>query len=306
MSSDNGLIGASAYRKPGVPYYIENVTDPVLLEPVLIAPVTLRSADRAANAELTVGGLAAGVAGPYTGSIQLNPGASSAGAAAVGVNVKSAANGVSVEIGTDAATNNQLFIAGPDGLSEVNDGTYNQPVKFLPIAINAVSNPVFNRDPANTSEILRCSQAGIAYLNGGGLGNVSFQVPKAGFYTLLTEIRLQNGATPTIAIPAQQAGGVLVQPAIFGSIELNLSFASGGGVVVVPYGTLEYSGGSMYNSNCFEANQGYTSTSANTYYLVPSVIYSLSLLAYNGASPNGQWNIGENGQIKAEMICLTA
>lgn len=307
MSSDNGLIGASAYRKPGVPYYLENVTDTVLEEPVLIAPITLRSADKAANAELTVGGLAAGVAGPYTGSIQLNPGASSAGNAEVGVNIKSAANGVSVEIGTNAATDNQLFIAGPAGLSEVYDGTYNQPVKFLPLTINAVSSPLFNRDPANTYEIFRCTQAGIASLNAGGVGNITFTVPKAGFYNLLFEFKMANAATPTIVIPAQTSGGVLVQPAIFGSIEVNLSFPAGsGGVTVVPYGTIELSGGSVYNTNCFEANQGFTSTFTNTYYLIPTQPYTLSIITYNGVSPNGTWNIGENGQLKAELICLTA
>jgi hypothetical protein len=247
--------------------------------------------------------LAAGVAGPYTGSIQLNPGASSAGGAEVGVNIKSAANGVSVEVGTNAATGNQLFIAGPQGLSEVNDGTYNPPVQFLPITINSVSNPAFQPDSSNPSEVFRCAQAGVDIANAGSPANVSFTVPKNGFYTLLVELRLQNPLSTTdVSFPV-----VAGDPApIFGSIEFNLSFASGEGVIVVPYGTLEFGGASMYVSNLFTANQGYSTTSANTYYLTTAQPYTMSLLTYKPTLAANNWSIGSAGQLKAELICLTA
>lgn len=87
-------------------------------------------------------------ASEYGGSFTFNPGSNTpAGGAGVGVNIKSTpyvgatgagVAGVSVEIGTDGATagatagkvQNHLYIAGTNGLSEVNDPVYN-PVQLF-------------------------------------------------------------------------------------------------------------------------------------------------------------------------------
>ena len=299
-----GLIACQQTRPNTVDSYYLKKGEPIPA-PVLVSAVDILSADGEASARLIVDGLASGVPGPYTGSLTIEPGASSQGPAPAGLTIRAGADGVSVEVGTNGAgVVNTMFIAGADGLSEVNDGTYNQPVKFLPVTINAVSNPAFARDSANTSEVFRCAQAGVDIANAGSPANVSFTVPKNGFYTLLTEIRLQNGAVPDIVLPEVTPGAS--EPSIFGSMELNLQFPSGEGVITVPYGTLEWSGASFYNSNCFTANQGFTTTTANTYYLTTAQPYTMNFLTYKPTLAVGNWNIGSAGQIKAELICLTA
>lgn len=133
MSSDNGLIGADAFRKPGVPYYLQD-DNAVINQPTLVSNVTVRSADGNGAATMRVSGYQAGAPYAYTGAINLSPGASSQGPAADGLTIRAIEDGVSVEIGTDAQAVNQLFIAGPDELSQVYDEKYNPVIKLAPVA----------------------------------------------------------------------------------------------------------------------------------------------------------------------------
>lgn len=297
MSSDNGLIGSSAYRKPGVPYYMQEGAEVVLRQPTLVAPITLESFDEAAQAIMTVRGLTAGVPVPYTGGVSINPGASSLGTAPAGLNIHSIANGVAVEVGTDTATANTLSIAGPAGLARVYDETYNQPVALQPITMVSV-NPLCAPAAGNTSEIFRCGQAAVAAADS-GLGQANqFRVPKTGFYALQMEVSLFNGpapAPPAINVPAIVSGGIDV----YGSMELTIAESA----VVIPYGTREIVGGSIFSSDCLLADNGFDSTFQALYLLDATKTY-VFVLSVSRPAGSSAWNIGPNGQIKAELIAM--
>jgi hypothetical protein len=289
MSSDNGLMGAAAYRKPGVPYYLTQGAE--IVAPTIRAPIQLKSADEGGEAILTCGGLSAGVPGPYTGSISLQPGPSSSGTAKAGLTVRSGTVGTIVEIGANAEGPNSLFIAGASGVSQVYDETYNQPVSLQPIT-KTTTNP--NLTPANPEEILRSGQAGVAAAIAapGTIFNV-FTVPRTGAYMVQTQISIGNaGATNTVVIPSTLVGGV----PIWKSIALGLQ--EFGTVIPVPYAGFEVIGGDFYADQAFAGNSLVTKTYTSVAILSAATSYAIVLNAEAG------WNIGSGGQIKTELIAM--
>lgn len=147
MSSTNGLMGAAAFRKPGVPYYVENtpglvltgvtindstVNDSVLNDCTLnggtidnmslIAPVPILAADETVSATISVVGSGTP---SYKGALVLESGANaSGGVQTIMTGRTTGATAVSVEIGNNAQTNT-LSIGGASGLSQVFDEIYN-------------------------------------------------------------------------------------------------------------------------------------------------------------------------------------
>jgi hypothetical protein len=102
-----------------------------------VSEIDLESADGTAVAQLSVVGLEGSppALSVYSGSIGLRPGTSSLGAAPAGVNIRSLANGVAVEVGTDGAgIVNTLGVAGADGVSQVYDQLYNPVINGTAVA----------------------------------------------------------------------------------------------------------------------------------------------------------------------------
>lgn len=292
MSSTNGLMGAAAFRKPGVPYYLQDSAEVTLTQPILVAPVTLESFDRQGAATLSVGGEAGGVPGPYTGCINLSPGASSGGPAADGLTIRAIADGVSVEVGTNAQDANILSIAGPSGLSQVNDPIYNPAVSLKALTLSA-TNPLCAPDPANVGELFRCAQAGVAAAAVSAIGT-NFQVPVSGWYSLQIEAKLENAAAPAapnINVPIVAAGGI--------DIGETLTFAVVKGVVVEPYGVQEMVAQEFAASAILVQGGNVIRQYVSQHLFDAAETYSFTL-----RSSSALWNIGTNGQIKAELIAM--
>jgi hypothetical protein len=140
MSSTNGLIAEQASSRPGVPYYLSK--DEPLLNPSLISPVQLLSADLETAAAIECRGYTAGEPTPYSGAIKLLPGASSVGAAAEGLTIRSVGGGTQVEVGTDGEAPNVIAIAGASGLAQVYDEIYNPVIKGTQVAGSSSALPV--------------------------------------------------------------------------------------------------------------------------------------------------------------------
>lgn len=295
MSSDNGLIGSSAYRKPGVPYYLEDGGEAVLRQPTLVAPITLESFDEQAQASLSVSGFEAGAPYPYTGAVRISPGGSSLGPTSDGITVRSVAGGAQVEIGTDSQTVNNLMIAGAQGLSRVYDETYNQPVSLQGLTITNVSaTNVY--DVNNPGEFFRCTQAGVAASVAAAIG-CTVRVPRTGWYMVAAEFALQNGPAPaptTVNVPIDNASGYNIGET------LTMGFyGPTPAVTATPYSIMDIGALDFSQSQILTAGDGpvrqYTwmqlFDSTQTYRFL-----------FKASSPN--WNIGAVGQIKAELIAM--
>lgn len=138
---DNGLVCPEAFSNPQTPYYIDQQAENVIVEPILVSPVVLRSEDLTSQARIecrggdpTPGPVIVPVPGPFTGAIKLLPGASSVGAAAEGMTIRSLGGGTQVLVGTDSQSPNSIVIAGPDGLGQVYDVVYNPVIKLTSVA----------------------------------------------------------------------------------------------------------------------------------------------------------------------------
>ena len=289
MSSDNGLMGAAAFRKPGVPYYAES-QNPVIRQPTLVSPVALQNPAATSTGFLTVGSAAEGV---YEGAISIQPGPNSLNPTGnqVGITVRASTLGVNVEIGDNAQSDNFLYIAGPSGVAQVYDEKYNQPVSLQAIT-KTTTNP--NLTPANPEEILRSGQAGVAAAIAapGTIFNV-FTVPRTGAYMVQTQISIGNaGATNTVVIPSTLVGGV----PIWKSIAIGLQ--EFGTVIPVPYAGFEVIGGDFYADQALAASSLVTKTYTSVAILDSTTSYAIVLNAEAG------WNIGDGGQIKTELIAM--
>lgn len=295
MSSDNGLIGSAAYRKPGVPYYLSDVPNPVIVAPTLIEPVEIKSQDLTTNATLYVDGAAAGA---YQGAINISPGlnatAATGGAGMTIRTIAGAAAGsaaTTVEVGTNAQGPNFLYVAGPAGVSEVYNERYNQPVALQTITIVG-TNPVCA--PTGGAEVFRCAQAGVDAADAGPLVFNRIQVPKTGAYMMQTEIRMGNGAGPnTVVLPSNIVGGVPLWYA------LQMSMTEFGTVIAVPYSSFEVLGGDFQAVETFESNSITIKTYSTVVFLDATKVYTVGLVSGNAA-----WNIGSAGQIKTELIAM--
>jgi hypothetical protein len=220
-------------------------------------------------------------ASEYGGSISLNPSSNSGASAQVGVNIKSAAAGCEVEVGTNGAgIVNTLSIAGVDGLSQVYDGTYNQPVALPVITFPdpPAGNPAHPPEEGNTGEVFRTTAfTGVSQQN-------VFTVAKAAWYGVQTEVRVggTGAVLPIVAgVPAAiQAGISSYEP-----------------LATVPYQKNWISAVDLLTT---DDTSNFTAKVFTTFaYLVPDVEY-----AYSIVSTDTTWNLGVNGQIKAELICF--
>lgn len=289
MSSTNGLMGAAAFRKPGVPYYLQEGAE--IVSPEIRAPIQLKSPDENGEAVLTVGDFAAGVAGPYTGAIFLEPGPSSAGTAKAGLAIRSGAAGTIVEVGANAEGPNLLGIAGASGVGQVYDEIYNQPVALQTITIVA-SDP--DCTPTGGAEIFRCGQAAVAQAGAGTVQFNRIQVPRSGAYMMQTQINMGNGpGANTVVLPSTLVGGVPVWNA------LQISMQEFGTVILVPYAGFEVIGGDFQAIDTFASSSFTVKTYSTVVFLDATKVYAISL-----ASNSPLWNIGDAGQIKVELIAM--
>lgn len=134
MSRDNGLLRPMAFRNPTSAYYLDNKSEIVLTEPILVSPVVLKSADLESQSLIVCRGLDGAVPGPFTGAIKLIPGSSSVGTAAEGITVRSVGGGTQLLVGTDSETPNTVVVAGANGISEVYNQLYNPVIKGTAVA----------------------------------------------------------------------------------------------------------------------------------------------------------------------------
>ena len=277
LNSATGKIAAKY-----LPTFIAND----LLSPVLIAPAS----GTAGNFTLSVDGTNASA---YGGSLSLNPGSNSvAPNGAVGVNIRATANGCAVEVGTDGATGtvNTLGVAGPDGVSEVYNPLYNQPMALRAITLSD-TNALCVPQVGNVGEIFRCAQAGVAAAAAAAVGT-TFEVPRTGFYTLQIEYKLQNAPAPAafdINVPIAPVDGV--------DIGQTLTFTIADGVVVEPYGSSSVGSQEFAVQSIVTQGSGITRRYVSEHLLEAGTEYTFTL-----RSSSALWNIGSAGQIKAELI----
>jgi hypothetical protein len=283
-------MGAAAFRKPGVPYYVQEGAE--IISPEIRAPIQLKSADEGGEAVLQVGGLAAGVAGPYTGAIFLEPGPSDDGPAAAGLAIRSGAGETIVEVGADAEDAALLYIAGPQGVSRVFDEKYNPAVSLKDLTLSA-TNPLCAPDVGNVGELFRCEQAGVAASAVAAIGT-NFEVPVSGWYSLQIEMKLGNSpapAAPDINVPIVAVAGI--------DIGQTLSFAIAQGVVVEPYGLQEMVAQEFAAADIVVQNGNVVRQYVSQHLLEADTTYTFTL-----KSSSALWNIGSQGQLKAELIAM--
>jgi membrane-associated protease RseP (regulator of RpoE activity) len=288
INMDNGLICPEAYSNPQTSYYAD--ADTAIIAPTLVSPITLEAADRTSAAFLTVGGAAEGV---YQGAVSIQSGANGVQAdTQVAITARSAAAGAIVEIGDNAQASNLLYIAGAQGVAQVYDEKYNQPVSLQPITLSATS-PLAQPIVGNVGEIFRCSQAGVAASAVNAIGT-NFQVPRTGWYCLQIEMKLQNAvapAAPDINVPIVAAGGI--------DIGQTLSWAVIQGSVVEPYGLLETVAQEFAAADILVQGGNVVRQYVSQHLLAAGTTYTFTL-----KSSSALWNIGSGGVLKAELIAM--
>lgn len=279
---------------------------PTLVDPVFIQGNPAEGG-LAVPAEIRVPGTTHGDPA-YVGAMKLLPGGNvAAPEGANGIVIRAAAGALPdsvatvVEIGTDAEGPNQLLIAGDDGLGQVYDEKYNQPVALRNVTLSNIS-PTNTVDTANPGEIFRCIQAGVAQSAIAAIG-CNFQVPKTGFYAVAIEVRLGNAPAPasqSIVLPIGVSGGPV--PSVGTNIGGALTFAFTGpdpATTNTPYGVTEV--------NAVELSQTDAYTVGGL--VIKQIMYmqlfdSTELYTFTLKSDNALWNIGTQGQIKAELIAM--
>jgi hypothetical protein len=123
----------------------------------------------------------------------------------------------------------------------------------------------------------------------------SFAVPKTGWYALQTEVKLGNAplpAAPTINVPITvTAGGV--------NLGETLSFAFADGVVIEPYGLMEVTSNELAVADILVANTVTVRVYTSLHLFEAGNTYTFTMRAGSAV-----WNIGDGGQIKAELIAM--
>lgn len=286
MSNKNGLLAPQAtHGNPEISYYARADA------PVIVEPLFIEAKDKTTTAALYVDGAASGA---YQGAINIVPGGNGVSAIpAAGITIRTgAAQSTIAEVGTNTIANNLLLIAGTSGTGQVYDEVYNQPVALQPITLSA-TNPLCAPTVGNVGEIFRCSQAGVAASAVSAIGT-NFQVPKTGWYALQMEVKLGNAPAPaptTINVPITVSAGV--------NLGELLSFAIAQGVVNEPYGLMEVSSNEMCVSEVLTQNSIVVRNYASLHLFTAGTTYTFSLRATSAL-----WNIGDAGQIKAELIAM--
>lgn len=288
MSGKNGLMCPEAYANPETPYYAD--ADTAIVAPTLVSPIALEAADRTSTGFMTVGGLAEGA---YQGAVSIQSGANGVQPATqVCLTGRSTATGCIVEVGDNAQAVNQLRIAGPSGTSLVNDPVYNPAASLKALTLSA-TNPLCAPTPGNVGELFRCAQAGVAASAAAAIGT-NFQVPATGWYCLQIEMALGNApapAAPDINVPIVAAGGI--------DIGQTLSWAIIQGVVVEPYGLLETVAQEFAAADILVQGGNVVRQYNSQHLLAAGTTYTFTL-----KSSSALWNIGTNGQLKAELIAM--
>jgi hypothetical protein len=315
MSTNGHLAPQATHAQMNKSYYaLANggvLTNTTLTTPTLVAPITLQGTASegalAVPAKIEVPGTNHGDP-DYVGSIALRPGGNvDASGGANGLVIRAAAGtapataSTIVEVGTDGEGPNKLFIAGPEGVGQVYDGVYNQPVALKNIVLTNVSatNIV---DISNNGEIFRCVQDGVAQAAISAIG-ATIQVPKTGFYTVAIEVKVGNAPVPapqTVVLPIGVFGGPLPEPGVNNGA--NLSFAFVGpqpAQTVTPYGLMEV------NAIEFSQNDAYTQgTTVVRQYTYMQLLDAEETYRFSMSAGSALWNIGAAGQIKAELIAM--
>lgn len=292
----NGHVLPPAFASPGTPYYVSAGAGSEVPQPVLIAPITLQAnpEEGALDVPAAIQVPGADSADPvFVGGVNIVAGGNAASEdGAAGVIIYAAAGGATVmEVG-DTSAGNKILINGASGLGQVYDEVYNQPVSLQPISLSA-TNPLAAPDLANVGEIFRCTQAGVAASAAAAIGT-NFVVPKSGWYSLQIEIALGNApapAAPDINVPIVSAGGI--------DIGQTLSFAIAKGVVVEPYGAMEYVAQEFAAADILVAGGNVIKQFVSQHLFDETQTYTFTL-----KSSSALWNIGTNGQIKAELIAM--
>lgn len=288
---DNGLICPEAYSNPVTSYYADADAATTLVEPTLVSAIGLAASDRSSTGFLTVGTAAEGA---YQGAVSIQPGQNAAEPVGnqVGITVRAVANGVSVDIGDNAQTVNELYISGASGSSLVFDQKYNPAVSLKALTLSG-TNPLCAPAVGNVGELFRCEQAGVAASAAAAIGT-NFQVPTTGWYSLQIEMKLQNApapAAPDINVPITAAGGI--------DIGQTLSWAIVQGVVVEPYGLLETVAQEFAAADILVQGGNVIRQYVSQHLLAAGTTYTFTL-----KSSSALWNIGSGGQLKAELIAM--
>jgi hypothetical protein len=302
MSNLNGLLPPSVtHSSPQNAYFARKVA-PELTRPTLIAPITLQSVEAegvlAVPAAITVPGPTHATPA-YVGAVKITPGGNVAAEdGSAGIVIRAAAGetpsipaSTILEVGTDGEAPNQVLIAGPDGLSEVYNELYNQPVALQTITIVA-SDP--DCTPTGGAEIFRCTQTAVAQAGAGTVQFNRIQVPKTGAYMMQSEIRMGNaGVTNTVVLPSTLVGGVPV----WNSLALGMQEFST--VIAVPYSSVEVIGGDFQAIDTFASSSLTIKTYSQVLFLDSTKVYAITL-----AANSNLWNIGDAGQVKVELIAM--
>lgn len=149
-------------------------------EPI-VEPLSIESVDGSTTAVLYVDGADAGA---YQGAINIAPGANALSATpGAGITIRTTAGpGTTVEIGANAQGPNILYIAGPNDVSQVNDGIYNPTIKST-----AIFDETFTLDSSAPATAVH---------------QIPFTITRAGAYMLQIDINFANAdSVPQVIIP---------------------------------------------------------------------------------------------------------
>ena len=289
MSNKNGLIGAQAFRNPSKPFYADSDAGAVLDQPTLVSTIALRSADASSTGYMTVGGAASGA---YQGAVSIQAGDNSVSPGnQVCLTMRGSATGTIVEVGDNAQTNNLLYIAGAEGVAQVYDEKYNQPVALQTITIVA-SDP--DCTPTGGAEVFRCGQAAVAQAGAGTIQFNRIQVPKTGAYVMQSQVTMGNNVgANTVVLPSTVVGGVPIWDSLILSMQ---EFST---VIGVPYSSFAVIGGDFQATATFASGSLTTKTYSTVVFLDSTKVYTVNLSANSAL-----WNIGNAGQIKVELIAM--
>jgi hypothetical protein len=257
----------------------------------LVSPVSIQTANASTTAVINV---EQNPVSEYHGAVSIFTGQSDSipAPASLAITGVPQADGVQVYIGADGETDvNVLAINGPDGLGQVYDEVYNQPVSLKTITI-VESDP--DTAPTGGAEIFRCGQTAVAQAGAGFQQFNQIQVPKTGAYMLQTQIAMGNGpGANTVVLPSTLVGGVPIWNALF------IGMQEYSTVISVPYSSVEVIGGDFQAIDTFESNSLTIRVYSQVVFLDSTKIYAITL----GAN-SPLWNIGSAGAIKVELIAM--
>jgi hypothetical protein len=262
MSESNGLICCPAFANVDTPFYLSKGED--IVKPTILQPLYIEADDNTTNATLFVSGASSGA---YQGAINIQPGvnATSTVLPGAGITIRTAVGPSTItEIGSNAQSNNLLYIAGASGVSQVYDEKYNPVINSTAVASRSSSLP---------------DTTGFTYTP-----------DKTGAYMLQVDINIRNADTiPTLGfIEWVMSDGAEVQYAsnTISSVSL-IKVAGMNDINGVPGGVAEPT----------------DFTSSNLCFLTAGVAVSFSITtARNSLGGGGQWAI-DNYQARLIQMC---